>query len=362
MSENLPAPAFATRDLLAWYDIHARELPWRVAPHIGKSGMRQDPYRVWLSEVMLQQTTVAAVKDYYAKFLALWPTLNDLAAAELDDVLRAWAGLGYYSRARNLKACADAIVADHGGRFPENAVALRQLPGIGDYTSAAIAAIAFGEAVPVVDGNVERVITRVMAMEMPLPEAKKPIKAVVGRLVPPDRPGDFAQALMDLGATICTPRKPACVHCPLRAYCHALDGDPERFPVKRAKADKPVRRGAAFVAVGPDGSVLVERRAASGLLGGMTQVPTTNWTSRQDGETSVAGAPFAAKWTRCGEVTHIFTHFELRLAVWRTDCAKKPYKDGWWSAPHALDGEALPTLMRKVLAEALARKERQPKR
>lgn len=347
-------PSIADR-LLAWYDRHARDLPWRTGPAEIAKGVKPDPYRVWLSEIMLQQTTVAAVKDYFAKFTKKWPDVAALAAASEDDILKAWAGLGYYSRARNLKKCADTVMAEHGGRFPETSDGLRTLPGVGDYTSAAIAAIAFGEPIAVVDGNVERVVTRLHCIDKPLPEAKKQIRALTQAMTPADRPGDFAQAMMDLGATLCTPKRPACLHCPLRDDCRALDaGDPERFPVKPPKKAKPVRRGAAYVLTNSDGAILLEKRGDSGLLAGMTQVPTTGWTARQDGATDTSETPLpAANWIACGTVGHVFTHFELRLDVFRADGDLAPGSRQWWSAPGSIAGEALPTVMKKVLVLAL---------
>lgn len=349
------APSSISEKLLAWYDRHARELPWRTGPSEIAKGAKPDPYSVWLSEIMLQQTTVAAVKDYFAKFTTKWPGVSALATATEDDILKAWAGLGYYSRARNLKKCADAVVAEHGGRFPETAEGLRALPGIGDYTSAAIAAIAFNEPAAVVDGNVERVVARLHAIEMPLPEAKKEIRARTQALTPAERPGDFAQGMMDLGATICTPKRPACLHCPLRDDCRALDaGDPERFPVKPPKKAKPVRRGAAYVLTNRDGAILLEKRGDKGLLAGMTQVPTTGWTARQDGATDTSLAPKAETgWIACGSIGHVFTHFELRLAVFRAEGDMAPEQHQWWSAPDAIADEALPTVMKKVLVLAL---------
>jgi A/G-specific adenine glycosylase len=346
------APA---KKLLAWYDDHARDLPWRVSPRDRTKGVRPDPYRVWLSEIMLQQTTVAAVRDYFHAFTERWPTIAALAAAPEDDILKAWAGLGYYSRARNLKKCADRVMAEHGGEFPADLHALRDLPGIGDYTSAAIAAIAFDVPAPVVDGNVERVIARLNAIDTPLPKAKPAIKAAVAAMLDPGRPGDFAQATMDLGATICTPKRPACLHCPLRQGCAALDnGDPERFPVKAPKKDKPLRVGAVFVLVNDEGAVLLEKRAGTGLLAGMTQVPTTGWTARHDGETDTDAAPVTGlRWRQCGQVRHVFTHFALDLTVWLAS-ANRPAHDGrWWSGPSELAGEALPTVMKKAIACAL---------
>jgi len=341
------------RRLLDWYDRHHRELPWRVSPRMRASGTRADPYRVWLSEIMLQQTTVATVKSYYHAFLERWPDVGALAAAENNDVMKAWAGLGYYSRARNLKKCAETVVAEHGGRFPDTEAGLAALPGIGPYTAAAIAAIAFDRAAPVVDGNVERVFTRLHAIETPLPAAKPEIRAAVASLVPADRPGDFAQATMDLGATLCTPKRPKCVLCPVREDCTAIrHGDPERFPYKAAKAQKPARKGAAFVAVAPDGSVLLRRRPEKGLLGGMSEVPTTSWTSRADGGTDPSSAPFVADWQPRGSVSHVFTHFSLELSVFEAAMNGAAPEGHWWSPAHELPGEALPTVMKKVLETA----------
>ena len=273
----LPAPAVAA-PLLAWYDRHARKLAWRVGPNDRARGVAPDPYRVWLSEVMLQQTTVASVGSYFAAFIERWPTVNDLAAATQDDVMRLWAGLGYYARARNLKACAETVVREHGGRFPANAADLQALPGIGAYTAAAIAAIAFDELVAVIDGNIERVIARLFAITEPLPRAKPAIRARQAELTPRHRAGDYAQAMMDLGATICTPRRAACALCPLAEACAGrASGDPEAFPAKAAKAVRPTRQGTAFVAVRDDGAVLLRRRPDKGLLGGMAEVPGTAW-------------------------------------------------------------------------------------
>jgi A/G-specific adenine glycosylase len=338
--------------LLAWYDRHHRTMPWRVPPGDVAAGVLPDPYAVWLSEIMLQQTTVAAVRSYFLKFIQLWPTVADLAAADEDDVLKAWAGLGYYSRARNLKKCADEIVRCHGGRVPNTAGALSKLPGIGPYTSAAIAAIAFNEPVPVVDGNVERVFTRLFEISTPLPAAKPEVRNQVAMLLPPSRPGDYAQALMDLGATICSPRKPSCLLCPLSGDCAAFKaGDPEIYPVKLARGDKPLRRGAAFVAFNPAGQILVTKRGPKGLLASMTQVPTTDWSSRRDGIATSDGAPFRAEWKTCGSVRHVFTHFELDLAVFKATTTL-PAPDGhWWSVN--IEAEALPSLVKKVISAAL---------
>lgn len=344
--------------LLAWYDIHARQLPWRVGPDALRAGFQPDAYEVWLAEIMLQQTTVATVKDYYTRFTQKWPTVQALAAASEDDILKQWAGLGYYSRARNLKKCADTIVSEHGGQFPADLFKLRALPGIGDYTAAAIASIAFGIPAPVVDGNVERVFSRLFTIDTPLPKAKAEIRERVNDVLTKERPGDFAQACMDLGATICTPKKPACMHCPVRLDCTVLGvQDPERFPVKPPKKEKPNRVGAAYVIVNEKGQILLAKRTSTGLLANMTQVPTTDWNSRKDGMTDIGGAPIKnARWMRSGQIEHVFTHFSLTLTVWKTEVAKSQFTpaDGQWWAPIAtLQGEALPTVMKKVIAHAL---------
>ena len=341
--------------LLDWYDVHHRELPWRTVPSDLKRGVKPDPYRVWLSEIMLQQTTVEAVKPYFRAFLDKWPDVGSLAAAETEDVMKAWAGLGYYSRARNLKICAETVARLRGGQFPDNEDGLRALPGIGPYTAAAIASIAFDRPAAVVDGNVERVVTRLFSIATPLPQAKGEIRAHVERMLAAARPGDFAQAMMDLGATICTPRRPRCMLCPLRQDCSAVvSGDPEFYPVKPAKAERPQRRGAAFVAVRGDGAVLLRKRAGKGLLGGMTEVPTTDWTSRVDGATGADSAPFAANWQCAGTISHVFTHFALDLDVFRAKATSNQAPDGhFWSAAADLAGEALPSVMKKVIEAAI---------
>ena len=344
-----PDPA----DLLAWYDRHARRLPWRVPPEERAVGVLPDPYRVWLSEIMLQQTTVGAVKAYFEAFLDRWPRLTDLAAAPQEEVMKAWAGLGYYSRARNLKACADVVARDHGGRFPDTEEGLRALPGVGAYTAAAIAAIAFDRPAAVVDGNVERVLTRIHAIETPLPAAKPAIRAAAARLTPAERAGDYAQAMMDLGATICTPKRPACGLCPWSGSCTARAlGLQESFPRKAPKADRPVRHGRAYVAVRPDGSILLRRRPDQGLLGGMTEVPGTHW-GAADG---VEAAPLPADWVPMAvPVEHTFTHFNLMLTVLRADtAADAPAPDGcWWASAADVPGEALPTVMKKAIESAV---------
>lgn len=338
--------------LLAWYDRHRRRLPWRALP-----GEPVDPYRVWLSEIMLQQTTVKAVAPYFAAFLARWPTVDGLAAAPVEEVMKAWAGLGYYSRARNLHACAIAVARDHGGRFPADLAGLRALPGIGDYTAAAVGAIAFDLPAAVVDGNVERVMTRLEAVDDPLPGAKPLIRALVADMLDPARPGDFAQAMMDLGATICTPRKPACALCPLRPVCTAAaEGTQETYPRKAPKRTGALRRGAAFVVVRSDGALLVGTRPPKGLLGGMTEVPGTAWAADFDEGSALAAAPLPLPFRRLpGAVTHVFTHFPLELAVFRAEVpAGTPPAPGLaWLSAEEIAGAAFPTVMRKVIAHAL---------
>jgi A/G-specific adenine glycosylase len=341
--------------LLAWYDAHHRDLPWRVAPAALARGVRPDPYHVWLSEIMLQQTTVEAVKPYFRKFVEKWPGVADLAAAQSEDVMRAWAGLGYYSRARNLKKCADLIATELGGRFPDDEAGLRELPGVGAYTAAAIAAIAFGRRAAVIDGNVERVMSRLFEIRTPLPDAKPEIHTLLEGLVSDERPGDFAQAMMDLGATVCTPKRPRCMLCPVREDCRAiLAGDPELLPIKTGRAEKPLRRGAAYVAVRKDGAILLRTRPDKGLLGGMSEVPTSGWTARVDGDTSPRSAPFPAAWRRTGSISHVFTHFSLELDVYRANADGIATPAGcWWSPVSDLNSEALPTVMKKVIESAI---------
>jgi A/G-specific adenine glycosylase len=337
-------------ELLAWYDRHRRDLPWRVAP-----GATPDPYRVWLSEIMLQQTTVVTVATYFDRFVAKWPTVGDLAATPLDAVLHAWQGLGYYARARNLHACARAVVARHGGQFPKEESALRALPGIGQYTAAAIAAIAFGAKATPVDGNIERVMARVFAVSTPLPEAKPELNRLAAALTPDERAGDYAQAVMDLGATICTPKKPKCILCPWQTHCRGrLAGVAESLPARRAKAEKPLRHGVAFWAVRPDGAVLLRRRPEKGLLGGMMEVPSTEWRGAPwTDEEAAADAPVPARWRRLpGVVRHTFTHFHLELAVLAGSVRAGYEKGGVWVPADALSEHALPTVMKKVIAHA----------
>ena len=391
---SCPQPTF----LLAWYDRHRRALPWRAAP-----AKAADPYRVWLSEIMLQQTTVKAVAPYYARFLALWGDVRALAAAPLEEVLKAWAGLGYYARARNLHACARAVVERHGSAFPASEAALRALPGIGPYTAAAIAAIAFDAPASPVDGNIERVIARLFAVAEPLPGVKRELRRLARELTPKNRAGDFAQAMMDLGATICTPKKPACALCPWNESCAAHQrGEAETFPHRVPKREGVLRRGAAFVVRRADGVLLVRTRPEKGLLGGMTEVPTTQWAAGFDQSNALAAAPRflsplpggersaspdavggsrvrgkrsrkPAKpvpphpdplptgareiyWRRVpGAVRHVFTHFPLELTVYLAELpAGTPAPtDMRWAALSGLAGEALPSVMRKVVAHAL---------
>ena len=344
--------------LLDWYDSERRDLPWRVAP-----GEAADPYAVWLSEVMLQQTTVKAAAPFFARFLMTWPTVEALAEADEEDVLRAWAGLGYYSRARNLHKCARVVVERHGGRFPDSEADLRALPGVGPYTAAAIAAIAFDRPATPVDGNIERVTARLFRVETPLPAAKSELKAKAATLTPDARPGDFAQAMMDLGATVCTPKRPSCLMCPLHRYCAGYhDGVAAQLPRRAAKAERPTRFGAAFVAIGEDGTVLLRQRPEVGLLARMLEVPGSDW-----GDTSVAAkaamktVPVKADWWRVPDpVIHTFTHFRLELDVYRAIVpANAPltiWADGHrcrWVHRRDLDGEALPSVMKKAIGHAL---------
>lgn len=327
--------------LLAWYDRNARVMPWRVPPAARASGVRPDPYRVWLSEVMLQQTTVAAVRAYFERFTARWPQVSDLAAAADADVMAEWAGLGYYARARNLLKGARAVVADHGGVFPDTCAALLALPGVGPYTAAAVASIAFDEPAVVVDGNVERVMARLNNVQTPLPKAKAELTALAATLTPQIRAGDYAQAVMDLGATICTPRNPACALCPWQGDCAAFAvGGQADLPRKLAKPPKPTRQGKVWLARRTDGAWLVEPRPAKGLLGGMLAFPSADW----DGVANTA--PLDLDWQNMGEVRHTFTHFHLILQVFSVDAplGVNPMQGAF--AP--LEAGDLPTLMRKA--------------
>lgn len=347
-TKALPAPNPKT--LLAWYDRHRRTMPWR-APH----GQKPDPYAVWLSEIMLQQTTVATVGPYFQKFLARWPRLQDLAQASLDDVLRLWAGLGYYRRARLLHQCAQTLWNTHKGVFPASEKALLDLPGFGPYTAAAVTAIAFDRPANVVDGNVERVMARLYAIKDPLPKSKPLLREAASKLVPQKRPGDYAQALMDLGATICTPRSPKCTACPWQKSCRArAEGIQETLPRRLKAKPKPLRRAVAFVLLNPKGEILLRRRPSHGLLADMMEVPSTPWLEGAAPALAEMGphAPHRAKWQiRPGQVTHVFTHFTLEVTVATAQTAR-PSK-GVWIAPENLSREALPSLMKKIIHHAL---------
>ncbi|MHA1107920.1 MAG: A/G-specific adenine glycosylase [Alphaproteobacteria bacterium] len=337
--------------LLDWYDRHRRIMPWRAPP-----GEAADPYHVWLSEIMLQQTTVATVGPYFERFVRRWPTLQDLAAAELDDVLHGWQGLGYYARARNLHRCAQVISMERNGIFPADERELRALPGIGPYTAAAIAAIAFDRPANVVDGNVERVMARLFGVETRLPAAKGELGAKAGTMVADDRPGDYAQALMDLGATVCIPRNPACGRCPWRGGCVAhARGIAADLPRRAPKKPRPVRRGVAFWAVRGDGAVLLRRRPERGLLGGMMEVPSTEWRSRGwPARIAVRHAPLEADWRVLpGTIHHTFTHFHLELVVMAGQAGCESSDDCVWCPPENFGEHALPSLMKKIAAHAL---------
>lgn len=339
MPDNVPRAIAAP--LLKWYDANARDLPWRARP----GANAPEPYRVWLSEVMLQQTQVASVIPYFEKFTSRWPDFESLAAAEDADLMAAWAGLGYYARARNLLACARAVAAL--GTLPDTEESLRKLPGIGGYTAAAIAAIAFGRRAVVVDANVERVVSRLFAVEEPLPGAKPRIYALTESITPDARAGDFAQAMMDLGSTICTARSPRCLLCPLRAHCDGFaSGAPETFPVKAKKAPKPQRHGTMFWAE-RDGHVLLVRRPDKGLLGGMRALPTGPWSETSPG---LAGAPFDAAWRLLdAPATHGFTHFNLDclLAAATIQAHSEPAEGEWWPIAD-LEAAGLPTVFAKA--------------
>jgi A/G-specific adenine glycosylase len=334
-------PVDASNALLSWYAVDKRALPWRAC------GEAPDPYRVWLSEVMLQQTTVAAVRPYFEKFTSRWPSVETLAAAEEGEVMAAWAGLGYYARARNLIACARAVASEHERRFPDTESALLKLPGIGRYTAAAIAAIAFGKRAVVVDANVERVVSRLFAVEEPLPGARQRLYELTDGITPDTHCGDFAQGMMDVGATICTPRDPACGICPLASFCEARrQGRQELFPVKAPKAARPHKQGIAYW-LQHEGHVLLVRRPGKGLLGGMLALPTGPWASQAEpGE----GAPADARWDEAGAVEHVFTHFALSLRVYRADADRRG--EGIWWPVERIEQAGLPTVFAKAAARA----------
>jgi A/G-specific adenine glycosylase len=339
--------------LLAWYSEHARVLPWRAKP-----GEAVDPYRIWLSEIMLQQTSVTAAAPYFLRFLKLWPRVQDLAAAPVEDIMRAWAGLGYYARARNLHACAKAVSERFGGAFPAAEDSLKTLPGIGDYTAAAIAAIAFGKKATVVDGNVERVVSRLFAVEEALPASKPTLKTLAASITPETRAGDFAQSMMDLGATVCIPKNPRCMLCPVAELCSAREqGIAAELPRRAAKGEQRVRVGIAFWLVNGDGAVLLRRRPPKGLLGGMMEVPSSDWVAKEGADLNALAAqsPVRTRWRALsGIVTHTFTHFQLELAV-HLGVKKTGWEsiEGEWVSIEELGGQALPSVMRKVVDHAL---------
>ena len=342
--------------LLNWYDAQGRTLPWRVRPDARAAGAQADPYAVWLSEIMLQQTTVPHATPYWRSFLERWPTVHDLAAAPREDVLAAWAGLGYYARARNLHACAVMVSEQLGGVFPSDLEGLRALPGVGEYTANAIRAVAFDQPASVVDGNVERVITRVTALEIALPKAKPRIKQIAAELADAGRPGDYAQALMDLGATVCTPKSPHCAACPWSRWCTARQaGDPTRYPLKEKKKPKPVRCGACFHVM-KQGALWLRRRPETGLLGAMMELPGSAWGDAPDADALAAAQPFDADWSHAGQVRHVFTHFSLELEVY---CAEAP--PGWTPSEGVLarvrdlDEAGLPSVMMKAAKLGLAK-------
>lgn len=358
MQQKARAGADTAQALLAWYDKERRDLPWRYGP-----GLQADPYHVWLSEIMLQQTTVKVVVPYFQNFLKRWPGVMELAAASEDSVLEAWAGLGYYSRARNLHACAVVVANEFNGQFPVQEAELRKLPGIGPYTAAAIAAIAFGERTTPIDGNIERVVSRLFAVENPLPKSKPRLKELACGLTPSRRAGDFAQAMMDLGATVCTPKRPSCLICPLHKQCaaHAL-GIAARLPAKQPKPERPVRYGTAFVALSETGQVLVRRRPETGLLARMLEVPSTAWLDcpPSAGE-ALRVAPVQCDWWHVpGTVVHTFTHFRLEVDVYRAivpdDTALTFWADAGrcqWVPRRDLRQKALPSAMRKIITHGL---------
>jgi len=340
------------RKLLRWYDRHARELPWRVGPTDRKAGLVPDPYRVWLSEVMLQQTTVATVTPRYQIFLDRWPNVQAMAAASEADILEEWAGLGYYARARNLHKCSKAIVESHDGIFPRSPDALRGLPGIGDYTAAAIAAIAFDAHAIVVDGNIERVTARLAAIVTPLPAAKAQMKEVAALVWPKTRSGDFAQALMDLGATVCTPKNPECDACPIADYCEGKkQGIASGLPKKIKKATKPTRRGVAFASFNKQGEIWLERRPDKGLLGGTLGLPGSEW---QEGSAHIKAMNAKSNGDHAGTIVHTFTHFHLVLDVVEVhDTKKLMTSDGEWADPVSV---RVPTVMRKAIDAATTKR------
>ncbi len=336
--------------LLSWYDRTGRTLPWRIRPEDRDAGQIPDPYAIWLSEIMCQQTTIPHATPYWEKFLARFPTVTDLADAERDEVLAMWAGLGYYARARNLHKCAQLIRDAHNGQFPQSEAGLLQLPGIGPYTAATIAAICFDEPTNIVDGNVERVISRIFRVQSPLPKAKTELRRLAATLASPKRPGDYGQALMDLGGTVCTPTSPNCAHCPWQGHCAAYaNGDQTDYPKKSPKTKRPIRYGAVFV-LQYQYQILLQRRPDNGLLGGMMGLPGTEWTARREAD-PLRAAPQARNWEKCpGEVKHVFTHFDLRLDVYRAETSRKI--SGEWADIQNLAEYAIPTAYKKALRKA----------
>jgi len=355
---SLDARADAAAALLAWYDRDRRDLPWRALP-----GEPADPYKVWLSEIMLQQTTVAAVKPYFLGFLTRWPNVGLLAQASIEEVMRAWSGLGYYSRARNLHACAQIVAGSRKGKFPDTEAELRCLPGIGPYTAAAVAAIAFGRPIAAIDGNAERVLARLHAISTPLPAARSEIRAKAAAMVPVERPGDFAQAMMDLGAIICLPKRPSCDICPMRKFCRGhASGRPESLPRKAPRRARPLRQGAAFFVRRRDGAVLVRTRPPKGLLGGMTEIPGTGWETHFDAALAARQAPVEASYRKLDrQVGHAFSHFALRLDIYVAEVASwRRAPTGYRFVPDCrLDKEAFPSVMRKII-EAVRQTPKRP--
>lgn len=347
MAKDLFSGDEITRSVLAWYDEHARDLPWRISPGDRRVGVLPDPYRVWLSEIMLQQTTIAHATRYFIDFTTRWPTVDALAAADRDDVMNAWAGLGYYSRARNLHTCAITVSAQGG--FPDTAKELIGLPGIGPYTAGAVAAIAFDKPEAAVDGNVERVISRLFAFEEPITETKSEIRKITADWVPEDRPGDFAQAMMDLGATVCTPRSPDCDLCPVSSFCKGLEtGKPDRFPVKAPKKAQPMRHGVAYIVV-KEGQILVERRGEKGLLAGTLGLPTSTWSEVSEIPWSGTSAEVDGKWL--GRIEHVFTHFRLFLDVVEIEREAEPHQH--WIDIDSAENAGFPSVFSKAVKLAL---------
>ena len=343
-------------ELLGWYDEAGRTLPWRIRPEDRESGAEADPYKIWLSEIMCQQTSVTAAGPYWHKFLKKWPQVTTLASAPRDDVLSAWAGLGYYARARNLHACANIIANKHNGVFPRGEENLLKLPGIGPYTAAAIASICWDEATNVVDGNVERVIARMFRVEEALPKSRRQIKTLAGEVADPIRPGDYGQALMDLGSQVCKPKNPKCGACPWRFACKAYAGDcAQNYPVKGNKKARPVRYGAVFY-LENSGKTLLRRRPDKGLLGGMMELPGTEWTAKKRPiDSLIKQAPEQRNWRKIEpDISHVFTHFALTLAVFTAEGGDT--LTGIWADLGSLDDYALPSLMRKAIAAALTNK------